>query len=452
MNRFSLSDLTLFCAGELIGQSREVLGAAADHRQVKEGDLFFALSGARHDGHEFVEAAVARGAVGAVVSRLGEYPCSVILVPDTRKALVQMAVSRLSFSTARVVAITGSVGKTTVKEMTAAALAGVMKVFASPGNFNTEVGLPLSILNHRDEEVLVLEMGMRGLGQIEELTQIAPPDVAIITNVGEAHIELLGTRENISRAKGEILLGMKAGGTAVLCRDDDYFDFHQGLARGPVLSVGYHPGSDLRVSQVTQNDDGCCDYLLHSHGESYRVRAPWPGRHNALNSAMAIAAAVVLGVDILRAIHGLEQCTVKGQRLEVVEVPLGYTLIDDTYNASPPSMLSALETLTRLANGRRKVGVLGSMFELGARSLSAHREIGQAAAECCDLVVTLGREAKAIAQETRARGIKTFECEDQAEVVSVLREELRSGDVVLVKGSRGLQMERITAVLRRGAD
>ncbi|MBS3938077.1 MAG: UDP-N-acetylmuramoyl-tripeptide--D-alanyl-D-alanine ligase [Peptococcaceae bacterium] len=448
----SLAMLSRLVDGELLGPDIDICGAAADHRQVTPGNLFFALPGARQDGHDYVAQAVANGAVGAVVSRQGEYPCSVVLVPDTKKALIKIATARLVGSSAKVVAITGSVGKTSVKEMTAAALKGVMKVYRSPGNFNTEVGLPLSVLNHGDEDVLVLEMGMRGLGQIAALALVAPPDIAIITNVGEAHIELLGTRENISQAKGEILLGMKAGGTAILCRDDDFYDFHRHLTRGPVLSVGYHPDADLRLSQSVLDEDGCCHYMLQSGAESFPVYVPWPGRHNALNSSLAIAAAVVLGVDIAQAIAGIQRCAVKSQRLEVVNLPQGYTLIDDTYNASPTSVVAALHTLDHIAKGRRRVSVLGSMFELGERSQAAHQEVGEVAGERCDLVVTLGKEAQGIAKATRAKGIKTVECDEPEQVLAVLRTELRSGDVILVKGSRGMQMERITAVLRKGDD
>lgn len=450
MPKLSLLALCAAVDGVLIGRDCELSGAVADHRQVKPGNVFFALPGARHDGHDYVAEAVKLGAAAAIVSRGGEYPCPVVMVPDTREALGRMAREHLASSSAKVVAITGSVGKTSVKELTAAALAGTMKVYRSPGNFNTEVGLPLSVLNHVDEEVLVLEMGMRGLGQIAALTAIAPPDVVIMTNVGEAHIELLGSRANIARAKGEILLGMNVGGTAILNRDDDFYDFHLLLATGPVLSVGSHKEADLRLTEVVMDEKGNSHYTLCSGTEAWQVHTPWPGRHNAQNSAMAIAAAVVLGVDIAQAIKGLEACQIASQRLEILVVPRGYTLIDDTYNASPSSVVAALCTLDEYAGVRRKIAVLGSMFELGERSAAAHQEVGEVAARVCDLVLTLGREAEEVARVAEARGVRSIYCESVAQVLLVLQKELQPGDVVLVKGSRGMQMERIADLCRRG--
>jgi len=450
MPKLTLSALAAAVDGELIGNDCDLSGAVADHRQVKYGHVFFALAGALHDGHDYVAEAVKSGAAAAIVSRRGRYPCPVVMVPDTRQALGEMAKAHLRGSNAKVVAITGSVGKTSVKELTAAALAGTMKVYRSPGNFNTEIGLPLSVLNHVDEEVLVLEMGMRGFGQIAALSQIAPPDVVIITNVGESHIELLGSRANIAQAKGELLLGMNVGGTAILNRDDDFYDFHSALATGPVLSVGHRKDADLRIADVKLDEKGNCHYILRSGAEAWQVKTSWPGRHNAENSAMAIAAAVVLGVDIAQAIVGIESCHIASQRLEIIALPRGYTLMDDTYNASPSSVVAALNTLDEFAGARRKIGVLGSMFELGERSFSAHQEVGEAAKKVCDLVLTLGQEAQVISRVTKGAGVRTFHCEDVPQILEVLRAELQQGDVVLVKGSRGMQMERITAVLRRG--
>jgi len=450
MPKLTLSALAVAVDGQLIGNDCELSGAVADHRQVKCGQVFFALAGARHDGHDYVVEAVNLGAAAAIVSRWGLYPCPVVMVPDTKLALGQMARMHLASSSAKVVAITGSVGKTSVKELTAAALAGTMTVYRSPGNYNTEIGLPLSILNHIDEDVLVLEMGMRGFGQIAALTEIAPPDVVIVTNVGEAHIELLGSRANIARAKGEILLGMKVGGTAILNRDDAYYDFHFALATGPVLSVGHHREADLRIAEVNLDEKGNCHYALHSGAEAWSVKTSWPGRHNAENSALAIAAAVVLGVDIAQAIAGIESGHIASQRLEILDVPGGYTLIDDTYNASPSSVAAALGTLDEYAGQRRKIGVLGSMFELGERSFSAHQEAGDLAKRVCDVVLTIGKEAQVLSKVTADGGVRTYHCDSVAQVLLVLRAELQQGDVVLVKGSRGMQMERITAVMRRG--
>lgn len=448
MRTMKLTDIVVATGGTLIGEDISISGVVADSRKARPGCLFVALRGAQADGHDFYEQALAGGAKALLVTKAGPYGCPYILVEDTVISLAQLAKSYLARSSAKVVAITGSVGKTSAKEMTAAAIAAQMTVCYSPGNMNTEVGLPLSVLQHEYEEIVVLEMGMRGLGQIRDLADIAPPDIGIVTNVGEAHLEVLGSRDNIAKAKGELLAGMKTGGIAVINRDDDYYDYLAGVAQGPVISFGYHPHSDYRIISTKLEDSGKYSWTLATGTEHFRVQVPWPGRHNILNSAAALAAASAVGVDIEKALAGLMCCRPGDRRLDIVRLSSGVTIIDDTYNASPASTLAALEILRDYTSPGRRIAVLGDMLELGPRTMPGHVEVGEGAAGICDLVVTIGKLGGIIADTVSARGSRAVKFPSKTAVVDFLLTELRPDDVVLVKGSRGLKLEETVSELR----
>jgi UDP-N-acetylmuramoyl-tripeptide--D-alanyl-D-alanine ligase len=448
MKPMKLSEVVHLTGGVLVGEDIAVSGVVSDSRKVFEGALFVALLGARVDGHDYVEAAYASGARAVMVTRQGSYPCPYILVEDVVESLARLARGHLSRSQAKIIAITGSVGKTSAKEMTAAAIASQLTVYCNPGNLNTEVGLPLSVLEHAEEEVLVLEMGMRGLGQIAELTAIAPPDIAMITNIGEAHLEILGNRDNIAKAKGEILSGMKTGGIAILNRDDDYYDFLAGLVPGPVISFGVHQDADFRILDLQLMHNGRYSCLLATGGDRFMIHAPWPGRHNVFNAVAALAAASAVGVDLDKAVGGLARCLPGDRRLDVFPLASGVTVIDDTYNASPVSTLAALKTLEELKVTGRRLAVLGNMYELGSRTREGHLEVGRAAAEVCDLIITVGELAATIAEAAGESGARVKQCLTNVDAIAVLTLELQPGDAVLVKGSRGMQMEEIVANLR----
>ncbi|MBT9134223.1 MAG: UDP-N-acetylmuramoyl-tripeptide--D-alanyl-D-alanine ligase [Firmicutes bacterium] len=448
MTRLNLDWVAAVTGGRLEGQSLTAEGVASDSRKVSAGQLFFALIGAREDGHAHVRAAVQAGAVAAVVSRSGEYGCPAVVVEDTRRAIPLLARAYMLSTKTRVVAITGSVGKTSCKELTAAALSSQYSVLKSTGNQNTEIGLPISVLSHQDEEVMVLEMAMRGLGQIAFLTSIAPPDVAVVTNIGEAHIELLGSRDNIARAKAEILQGSKPNAIAILNRDDDYFAHLSRLALGSVVSFGVHAEADWVIGRGEANELGHYSFLLSRGTKEYAVRCPWPGRHHIHNAAAAVAVACVMGAEPTKAIDAIAACAPSEQRLNVLLSREGVTIIDDTYNASPISMLAALATLSETKTAGRRIAVLGSMYELGSRSQAAHREVGGAAAAICDIVITVGTEALDIAVEVSSRVTKpVYKCHTPSEALLLLKRELRPLDVVLIKGSRGLRLEQIVVAL-----
>ena len=442
-----LSYIARAVGGTLVGGDRVATGIACDSRNVTPGSLFVALRGRRTDGHNHVAGAVAKGAVAALVERNGTYGCPYVLVESAVLAIGILAREHLARSSAKVVAVTGSMGKTSTKEMIAAALATRMTVFRSMGNLNTEIGLPMSVLRHTGEEVLVLEMAMRGIGQIAALAEIAPADVAVITNIGESHLEVLGSRGAIAAAKGELLSGMKNGGLAILNRDDDYFAFLSGLAQGPVVSFGYHKDSDYRISSVSQRSGGYYSCRVTTGADVFALQVPWPGLHNVGNAVAALATANALAISMEDAISGIEHCPPSPGRLRILSLPGDITLIDDTYNASPAATLSALATLAELPSLGRRIAVLGDMLELGVRANAAHREIGEKAAHVCDMVVTVGPLSRIVAEICASHNVPVHSFNDRNGVAELLRDELVSGDVILIKGSRSLQLEHVVTSL-----
>ena len=462
MRGLSAAAIARACGGRVVsgpGQ-RPIRGVSTDSRTVRPDELFVALRGQRLDGHAFVFQALQAGAAAVLVeqARAAEVPAgpwAVIAVPDTLAALQQLAAGYRRQLAARVVAVTGSVGKTTTKEMVAAILARRFRVARAPASYNNEVGVPLSVLAAEPEsQVLVLELAMRGPGQIGQLAALAEPDVGIITNVGESHLELLGSREAIAHAKGELLEHLRPGGTAVLNGDDPRVMAQAGRAGSGrrVLTFGQGEAVDVRVEQLAGGGLG---------GTAFRLRTPWgeadcrlglPGRHLALNAAAAAAAALVVGASLQDVAEGLAGFVGGPMRLQVVR--RGDTVIlHDAYNASPTSMRAALETLAevRAQQRARAVAVLGDMRELGSVAAEAHREMGQLAARCgVELLVAVGSLAAELAQGALAGGLRAeqvVQVPDAEQAARVARERVQPGDVVLVKASRAVGLERVVEAL-----
>jgi len=449
--------------GELVAGGPEVAiaGVSTDSRQVRPGDLFFALRGERQDGHQFLTAAWAAGAAGAVVSSLpaGELPPGrlIVKVPDTTAALGGLAAYyRRRFSPV-VVGITGSVGKTTTKDFTAAVLGRAGPVLHSRGNMNTEIGLPLTMFGLRPEHAFaVFEMGMRGPGQISALCDIARPQVGVITNIGTTHLELLGSVEAIARAKQELLLALPPAGRAVLWADDPWlWRFGReggtevvwfGLAEGRCAAVG---GVCAR-GRIMVSGDGT-EFVLAYRGRTETVRLRVPGRHNVLNALAAAAVGIALGLELPQIRAGLEQAEISAMRSEVLRAG-SWLIINDCYNASPASMRAALELLGAAGRGRRKVAVLGDMLELGPVSPAAHEEVGRMAARAgVDLLVAVGPRALDIARAAREEGMNPGEVvhfPDAGTAAGEVPTLLRPDDAVLVKASRGTHLEVVVARLQ----
>lgn len=449
--RLTVAEIAAATGGQILrgDPGTAVTGISTDTRSLRVGDAFFALVGER-DGHAFVSDAAGQGASALIVAgnaKSGTGEAAVIKVADTLLALGDLAAKYRRRFDVRIAGVTGSVGKTTTKEMLAAILNGSGTVLKNAGNFNNEIGLPLTIFELEPKHrYAVLEMAMRGPGEIDRLAEIAGPEVGIITNIGISHIERLGSVENIARAKGELLRRLPESGAAVLDAECEWFGFLSKMAPCRVVTFGFSEKAEVRASNLTMDDAGCPSFDISADGQKARVRLSAPGEHNARNALAAVAASLRFDVPITRAADALRSCELPEMRMNVSNTADGITVVDDTYNASPASMAAALR-LMRTLRGNRKVAVLGDMLELGDQSESAHREVGELAVEYgAELLVTVGERAKLIAEGARSAGlgadqVKSFAQSD--EVVESLKPMLTRGDVVLLKGSRAMKMERI---------
>lgn len=421
-----------------------VSGVSTDSRSIRPGELFVPLVGERFDGHEYIEVAMAAGAAGVLSSRKNLPYAARIDVPDTRAALQRLAGSYRERFSPVTVALTGSVGKTTTKELTAAVFAAHCRTMKTAGNLNNDIGVPLTLLRLTAEhEAAVVELGMSHAGEISVLTRLVRPDIALITNVGTSHIGNLGSQENICRAKLEILEGLRPGGTVVLNGDDPYLSAAGIPERfGSVFFAIDTPRAAVRASNICFAEAGSRFDILWD-GRRFPVELRLAGRHNVYNALAAFAAGVCGGVPPERAAAALAEVEAEGMRQRVVEKN-GCTIIEDCYNANPDSMRAALRVLGNYA-GRRRFALLGDMLELGSFSAEAHAEIGAAAAECADALVAVGNFAADTARGARENGMTVANVltPPRCEAASCLRGLLRDGDVLLVKGSRGMKMEEI---------
>lgn len=415
-----------------------------DSRDIRDGDLFVALKGEKFDGHDYIEAALEKGAVAALASEPGAG--NRILVADTLKALGQLAAFwRSRFTATPIIGVTGSNGKTTVKEMIASILAldaGADAVHATRGNLNNHIGLPLTLLALRaSHRFAVVEMGMSDFGEIDYLTRIAQPDLAVITNAGAAHLEQLGSVEGVARAKGEIFTGLRPDGCAIINADDAHAALWAQLAAGHrQQTFGLH-AAEVRANHIKATDAGH-DFLLEVPKHDIHVSLAVPGLHNVRNATAAAAVAFELGLALETIAAGLEAYRgVKG-RLEAKTAFNGAALIDDTYNANPDSMRAAVDVLA--AKGGKTVLVLGDMGEVGNDAPLRHFEIGAYAKEKgIGALYTLGTH---MAEAARAYGCTHYLSLD--ELVAALRAGISADATVLVKGSRFMQMERVVKALQ----
>ena len=435
-------------------------GVCTDSRKVVGGEVFFALVGPTFDGHDFAAEAVAKGARGVVASSPDKVAglarsVPVVLVDDTLKALQRLARYNRCRLGIPVVAVTGSTGKTTTKDMAHSIFMERMRSARTEENFNNEVGVPLTLLSLEPRhEICVVELGMRGRGQIRDLAEIARPDVGIVTNVGPSHVELLGSIENVALAKAELVEALGPDGIAVLNADCEYTAAMKERTRAKVVFFGIERDADVRATGIESLGEDGTRFTMSYGQRSFQVHVPVPGIHNVYNALAAGASALVMGVDSFAVADGLFHFEPSHGRSGIVETTRGFTVIDDTYNANPASMRAALATLREVAGGRRKIAVFGNMLELGEISTEAHRELGRATvALTCDVLVTVGNLARLAGEEALRLGRSPRDvimCDTSAEAVDVLERLARPGDVILVKGSRAMKMEEIVSALVRG--
>lgn len=427
-----------------------VKGVTTDSRSLEEGCLFVALKGERFDGHRFVPNAVEGGAVCCIVqSDSGLDGMPVMVVEDTLAALRDLAAYYREQFDIPVVAVTGSVGKTSTKDMVYSVLSQEYRTLCTSGNFNNEIGLPLTVFRLAQEDrLMVLEMGMSAFGEISRLTRIAKPDTAVITNIGLSHIEHLGSQENIRKAKLEILEGLATDGVLFLNGDDKLLWELAGSLPYEVLYYGIENSNcDLTATDIHMYSDNS-DFKVKVEGAEYQFSVRVPGQHQIYNALAAILTGIRYNIPMEKIIQGVRAFVPSGMRQNIIQLPQ-YTLIKDCYNASPVSMKSGLDVLVRTASktGGRKVAVLGDMLELGEFSRQAHRDIGKLVCDFqIDCLVTVGEMAKHIADSAVERGFNassTYVFYDNASVKENLSGILQVGDIVLLKASRGMKLEEI---------
>ncbi|MCP8971255.1 UDP-N-acetylmuramoyl-tripeptide--D-alanyl-D-alanine ligase [Ectobacillus ponti] len=430
-------------------------GVSIDTRSIGPGMLYVPIRGERFDGHSFAGAAVENGAAAMLWQKDAPQPPAgipVILVDDTLQALQQLAKAYLQELSVKVIGVTGSNGKTTVKDMVTSLLATTYKVQKTEGNFNNHIGLPLTILRlEEDTEVAVLEMGMSAFGEIEFLTKLAQPHAAIITNIGESHMQDLGSRAGIARAKLEIVLGLQENGLFVYSGDEPLLaERVKDLELpGPVITFGEGETNDFYPSQVQFRADGMAFCIPQEPELEFFV--PVLGKHNVYNALACMAVARHFGVTWENIQLGLSQLEMTKMRLEIIKLPDGLTIINDAYNASPTSMKAAIALLGELNGYARKIAVLGDMLELGDYEEQFHYEVGASIPEAVDYVYTYGNLARQIAdgaaQRLTGSRVKTYM--DKEELARDLKELVQPDDVVLVKASRGMRLEDVIQNLQR---
>ena len=426
-----------------------------DTRKITLGALFVALKGERFNGEDFTAKAVEMGAAGVLVSSAYagavDLPATIIQAAgDTQLAYQQLAGFWRQKFQIPVIAITGSNGKTTTKDMTASVLSAKFPVLKTQANFNNEIGLPYTLLQLNEmHQAAVVEIGMRGLHQISALAPFAAPTIGIVTNVGETHIELLGSIENIAKAKAELVEAIPAGGTVILNNDNPYTAAMKDKAAAGVriITFGIDNDSDIKADELVSNDNSTTfKCRLGREGQVCQLTIPMLGRHNVANALAAVAAGYYLGLSGEEIARGLSELKMTGMRFECRQMGK-YNIINDAYNASPMSMKAALVTLHELtaAKHKRSVAVLGDMLELGHVAVSAHRRVGQQAAEAgVACLVALGDMGREIAAGAKAAGMKqVFACDTHQQAADQLKKLLEPGDTVLFKGSRGMAMEKI---------
>jgi UDP-N-acetylmuramoyl-tripeptide--D-alanyl-D-alanine ligase len=442
----SLGEIAAVTGGTAEGDATVTVTAAAvlDGRQAEPGGLFVALAGEHADGHDYAGQAGRAGAVAVLGSR--PTPLPTVVAADAQAALQALAahvVARLR-NGLTVAALTGSRGKTSTKDLLAAVLSTAAPTIATSGSLNNELGVPLTMLRaDAATRFLVLEMGARRISDIAALTGLVAPDIAVVTNVGQAHLGHFGSRKAIAKAKGELVQGLAPGGTAVLNADDPRVIAMRSLTDGPVLTFGHAEHADVRVTGLALDRLGRPSFTLRTAGAAAPVALPFVGAHQALNASAAAAAGLAAGVPLDAAATALATASLSKWRLELRDLAVGATLLNDSYNADPDTARAALDALAAIECGRR-IAVLGGMLELGDDSEAEHRAVGQYAASRADVVVAVGEAARPIAD---GAGDRTVALAGNDAAIDWLRGHLAAGDVVLVKASRAARLDEVAAAL-----
>ncbi|HYH27144.1 MAG TPA: UDP-N-acetylmuramoyl-tripeptide--D-alanyl-D-alanine ligase [Actinomycetota bacterium] len=449
-----LSEIAAIVGGRLEGEDREVSGVVVDSRSASPGDLFFGLPGERADGRSFVAEAFRAGAGGAV-SASPDPSVPVVVVAEPGRALLDLASAHRAGLGATVVGITGSVGKTSVKDLTATVLGSRMNVVASPGSYNTEIGLPLTLLAADEAtEVVVCEMGSRGKGHVALLCEVARPEVGVVTSVGPAHLEMFGSLQAVADAKAELVESLGTGGTAVLNGDDPVVRGFAGRTRARTMLFGFGDAVDVRGVGLALDAEGHPSFELAWSGTTHAVELPIPGEHMASNALAACAVGLALGASVEECATALKAAAVSPSRMETFTDRRGVVVVDDAYNANPMSMAAALRSARWIAHEGACIAVLGEMAELGEASSIEHERVGELVARLgIDHLIVVGDAAAPIAAGALREGVepeRVRRVRDNQEAFAVVRDLAEPGDVVLIKASRRAELERLAHQLKEG--
>ena len=452
-----VKDFIKICNGKLIcGNEDKVCdNFCKDSREVKKGDTYLGIKGENINGSIFYKQALENGAEILILQDieiekdiLKKYKdVSIIIVDNVIKAIQNMAKYKRENSNVKVVGITGSVGKTSTKDIIANVLSQKYKVLKTEGNYNNEIGLPLTILKLKDEEIMVLEMGMSAFGEMSILTNIAKPDVAVITNIGTSHIGILGSRENILKAKLEILEGLNKSGELIINNDNDLL--HEWAKNEKIVenikTYGINEKSDYMAYNIKLNENGS-NYNINISNETYEITVPVSGEHFVYNSLCAIAVGLYFNIKMSDIIIGISNFSLTKKRMEIIKTKFGVLIVNDCYNASYDSMKAAIEYLSTLQG--RKIAILGDMLELGKFSEQLHKKVGyEVAINKIDILICIGEEAKNIAIEAIEQKMdkdNIYQFNNKEEAINFIKNILKSGDSILVKASNSMRFDEIT--------
>ena len=454
MNKLSLSEVVKV-TDAISNSEKEIFfeGVTTDSRKISDGVLFVALKGENFNGEDFAEDALKKGASAVLVSKTAkeiEADGIILKVDDTLTAYQKIAAAWRERFKIPVVAVTGSTGKTTTKDLVAAVLSSAGKVQKTVANFNNEIGVPLTLLGIDEKnKSAVVEIGMRGLHQIETLAKYVKPTIGVVTNVNETHIEILGSIENIARAKSELVEAIPEGGAVILNADNKFTLDMKKIAKPNVKIFTYgleNSSADLTAENILIGDSSS-EFVLNYGGKKFKFEIPVIGRHNVSNALAAVAVGIFIGLTFEEIQHGFASLATTKMRFEVIRRD-GVTIINDAYNASPASMQASIQTVAEIYNGR-KIAVLGDMLELGEISEKVHKEIGEVLAKNnFDTLITLGELGKFIADGAKTSGIKNiFVTETHEQAAKKILDIMQNGDIILFKASHGMHMEKIIELI-----
>ncbi len=454
INKITVGDIEKITKGKLLCGGKDIIceSFSKDSREINPGDTYIGIKGLNIDGNMLYEEVLKKGAKCLILENveipnkiLEKYSNSaIIIVENTIKALQKIAEYKRDLYKIPVVAITGSVGKTSTKDIVAEVVSEKYKVLKTQGNLNNHIGLPLTILNLRDQEALVVELGMSHLGEISVITKIAKPTIAVITNVGTAHIGNLGSRENILKAKMEILEGLQESGTLIINNDNDLLhkwnlEHRENIN---VITYGIQNKSDVMAYNIKLNGNGS-KYNTKINNNEYNVEIKIGGEHFVYNSLCAIAVGLKLNIDIEKILYGILNFKLTEKRMEITTNKKGTLIINDCYNANYDSMKAALAYLGNLSN-TRKIAVLGDMLELGDYSKELHEKVGlEVNKNNIDVLITVGENAKNIGEIAKSSVKELYICESNNQVKEILKEILQENDAILVKASNGMKFSEI---------